>query len=243
VVAVVPVPGEPSYDPRVSVKDRILRATAELLVDSGGDVSTRAICERAGVGAPALYRNFEDKDALIAAVVADAFEQYLGGKRHAVPDDDPLVDLREGWDSHTRWALANPAYYRLIFGSGRDTSPPATEAIRLLRLVLDRCAERGLLTVSAELAAEMIMAANVGTALMLVQFPTLFRSESLSERLRDTVHAAVLRADDPSGGSSHLSGSAATLKAHVDAGRLAGFSPGETTLLGEWLGRLADEGR
>ena len=76
------------------------------------DVSTRAICQAAGVSAPALYRHFADKDNLLAAVVDFGFEQYLAGKRAAVPSDDPVRDLRTGWDNHVGFAVANPNYYR-----------------------------------------------------------------------------------------------------------------------------------
>lgn len=44
----------------------------------------------AGVGAPALYRQFGDKDGLLAAVVEAGFFEYLEGKRAATPSDDPL---------------------------------------------------------------------------------------------------------------------------------------------------------
>ncbi|WP_158718729.1 helix-turn-helix domain-containing protein, partial [Streptomyces griseus] len=53
----------------MDTETRILEAAAELLAGSPvGDVSIRAVCEAARVGAPTLYRLFGDKDALLAAV-------------------------------------------------------------------------------------------------------------------------------------------------------------------------------
>lgn len=65
-----------------SAKQRILDATAELFAESAdGDVSTRAICDRAEVKAPTLYHHFGDKEGLLDAVVAHGFEEYLATKR------------------------------------------------------------------------------------------------------------------------------------------------------------------
>lgn len=47
----------------------ILDRAVELLAASeSGDISTRAVCEAAGVGQPVLYQLFGDKDGLLAAV-------------------------------------------------------------------------------------------------------------------------------------------------------------------------------
>ncbi|MFC4858617.1 TetR/AcrR family transcriptional regulator [Actinophytocola glycyrrhizae] len=53
-------------------RDRLLTAATELLTASP-EVSTRAICERAGVQAPTLYHYFGNKQGLLAAVVEDRF--------------------------------------------------------------------------------------------------------------------------------------------------------------------------
>ena len=48
----------------------IIEAAADLLAQSpSGDISTRAVCEAAGVQQPALYRLFGDKEGLLAATV------------------------------------------------------------------------------------------------------------------------------------------------------------------------------
>ncbi|XGU18101.1 TetR/AcrR family transcriptional regulator [Rhodococcus sp. 3Y1] len=74
---------------------------------------------------PALYRQFGDKDGLLAAVVEAGFFEYLEGKRAATPSDDPVADLRAGWDAHTAFALAHPAHYRLMHSpSAQAPTPP-----------------------------------------------------------------------------------------------------------------------
>ncbi|MBK3590595.1 TetR/AcrR family transcriptional regulator, partial [Streptomyces sp. MBT57] len=80
-----------------STRTRILHVAAELVGNSpDGDISTRAVCEAAQVGAPALYRHFGDKEGLLSAVVDHGFERYLATKRERDESTDPVEDLRRG---------------------------------------------------------------------------------------------------------------------------------------------------
>jgi len=234
----------------MSIRDDILAAAAELLAQSGsGDVSTRAICERAGVQAPTLYRHFGDKDALLAAVVDEAFEQYLGSKRLVVPTDDPVERLRNGWDSHNAWGLAHPAYYRIIFSPAATaaTAPvAAAEAMGILRSHLDACAEAGLLRIAPDVAAQMIMAANVGVTLMQISRPGLYPDPELSTRVRDSLHARVFREREPAQTQApapavraDAAATATTLAALLRSDDSSPLTPTERALLLDWLARLA----
>ncbi|MEU1497524.1 TetR/AcrR family transcriptional regulator [Streptomyces sp. NPDC005732] len=177
----------------VGTRDRILQVAADLVARSpDGDVSTRAVCEAAGVGAPALYRHFGDKEGLLSAVVDQGFDRYLATKRDRTPGTDPVRDLREGWDTHTDFALRNPNLYRLMNSPAMRTPPAAAlESHRILTGDLRRAAEQGKLRLAPELAAQMIMSANVGVCLMLVSRPATFDDRTLSRRVRDAVHTAV----------------------------------------------------
>lgn len=74
----------------VGTRERILQVAADLVARSpDGDVSTRAVCEAAGVGAPALYRHFGDKEGLLSAVVDQGFDRYLATKRDRTPVRTP----------------------------------------------------------------------------------------------------------------------------------------------------------
>ena len=224
------------------MRTRILEAAADLLSRSSeADFSTRAVCEAAGVGAPALYRQFGDKEGLLSAVVDLGFEKYLAGKRAAKASDDPVQDLRSGWDNHVAFAVDNPNYYRLMY-SGLATPPKAAaEAHALLLEVLERCAAAGRLKVSVETAGKMVMAANAGVALSLITRPAIYTDLEFSTRVRDSVHAAIL-AETETTEDDAVAVTATTLAAQLRKSSPEELTGAEAALLQEWLDRLAARG-
>ncbi|MDH6695953.1 TetR/AcrR family transcriptional regulator [Streptomyces griseoviridis] len=234
----------------MDAREKILDAATTLLAGAPvADVSTRAVCEAAGVGAPMLYRLFGDKAGLLAAVVDRGFEEYLNSKRQARPSADPVADLRAGWDNHLRFALEHPHHYRLMY-SPELTVPPAAveEAHALLGAILERCAVAGRLTVPPALATQMIMSANVGAALSILTRPEQYPDPAFSERLRDAVLDAVTCPADPGkvpgAEPDHaVPVAAATLAARLRAERTPVFTTAESALLEQWLDKLGKSGR
>ncbi|MFG1797472.1 TetR/AcrR family transcriptional regulator [Nocardia sp. NPDC049149] len=98
------------------LRDEILTAARELLARTGNAeaVSIREIGKRVGVSAPSIYRHFADKDELIAAAVAQVFEE-LDAAIEAVTEqaDPPATRLYEQGLAYVRFALAHPEQYRL----------------------------------------------------------------------------------------------------------------------------------
>lgn len=228
----------------MDAREKILEAATELLAGaSAADVSTRAVCEKAGVGAPMLYRLFGDKAGLLAAVVDRGFERYLASKRAARPSEDPVEDLKRGWDNHMRFALEHPSHYRLMY-SPELTVPPAAakEAHDLLHGILERCAAEGRLTLPPALATQMIMSANVGAALSMLTRPDQYADPKFSERLRDAVLDSVT---SPAGTDtppevSPVPVAAATLAARLRADLPPTLTSAEAALLQQWLEKLSE---
>ncbi len=209
----------------------ILEQAAELLATSpSGDVSTRAVCEAAGVTQPVLYRLFGDKDGLLTAVADHVWEQYLDGKRRAEESDDPLEDLRAGWDNHTAFALTNPHAYRLVFSADLAVRPAAiAEAMRLLVGITERLAAQARLAVAPEVAAQIVMAANSGFALGALLRPEVHTAASID--VREATIRGILADADP---TDPLAGAVATIRARVPGN----VTSAEAGLLDEWLDRL-----
>ncbi|WP_018334240.1 TetR/AcrR family transcriptional regulator [Actinomycetospora chiangmaiensis] len=220
-------------------RERIVAAAARLL-ESGGEeaVSTRAVSAAAGVQAPTIYRLFGDKQGLLDAVVSRGFEDYLAEKTVRSPTDDPVADLRTGWDLHVGLALERPALYRLMYARPQAVgySPAARAAFAELAVLIRRIAAAGRLRVPEGRAVGLVHSAGSGVALSLIAVPPEKRDRGLSHAARDAVIAAVTTEEVPTTGSGPVA-AAVALRASVDD--LDALTPAERALLGEWLDRCA----
>ena len=225
----------------MNTRSLIIEAAAELIAQSpSGDVSTRAVCEAAGVQQPVLYRLFGDKDGLLAATVDHVWDQYLETKRAAEKSADPLRDLLAGWDSHVAFALAHPNAYKLMFAPALRSMPEAAqEALRILRAVLERLAAQGRMRIAPGIAAQMVMTATNGVALALITRPELYPDAGLSTLVRDAMVQAILL-DPAADTAAHDARTAAatTLLASLDDLTPEPFTPAESALLGQWLTQI-----
>lgn len=240
----------------MSTRARILEVAADLVAQSPhGDVSTRAVCEAAQVGAPALYRHFGDKEGLLSAVVDHGFDQYLATKRQHSPGADPVEDLRNGWDTHVDFALRNPNLYRLMNSPAMHTPPAAAlESHQILTRDLERAAAQGKLRLAPALAAQIVMSANVGVALMLVSRPATFTDRGISGWVRDAVHATIFTPEVSGSGAAsegsvaggqetQLPSTAARLGTLLRQSSGSALSVAEAALMGQWLDTLSNAPR
>ncbi|MFI6421012.1 TetR/AcrR family transcriptional regulator [Streptomyces sp. NPDC050842] len=205
-----------------TARERILEATEELLATKDAlAISTRAICDRAKVGMPEIYRQFGDKQGLLTAVADIGFERFLAAKRRNPLTDDPVADLRTTWDSHVAFALRNPHLYRLMFTPTGDAKPQAIkEAQAILLAAVERCRGAGRLRMTPELAGQSILSANVGVCMMALSFPELFAGDEISGAVRDAV---IGKATGDEREDSRIG--TATVLAQALVGTLTGTSP------------------
>jgi len=173
----------------MDTRTQMLKAAESLLQASPDrDISTRAVCDAVGVGAPVLYRLFGDKNGLLVAVVDYVFERYLARKRAQQVSDDPVEDLYTAWDNHVAFALKNPAVFRIAYAPSLTEVPGGVdEARQLLIKRFIRCAEAGRLNTTPDRAAQAFMAACLGVEMSLLSQPAAFDDPDLSHRVRDAV--------------------------------------------------------
>ena len=238
---------EATVSKRSDTRDRIVRAAAELLAEGGREaVSTRAVAAAAGVQAPTIYRQFGDMRGLLDEVASYGFSVYLRDKTTRERAEDPVEDLRRGWDLHVGFGLANPEFYKLMYGdpvSGAELTA-AKEAAEILHGLVSRVAEAGRLRVGVERAARMIHAAGSGVTLTLIGTEPGERDPALSEATREAVLGAVTTDgpdEEATGGDAR--GRAANRAVALNAVLFeaeAGLTPGERALLSELLDRIAD---
>ena len=67
-------------------REKVLHATADLLVEEGTAVSLEAIAKRAGVGIATLYRHFPDRSVLLRHVAMDVVRQTAKAAKKALAE-------------------------------------------------------------------------------------------------------------------------------------------------------------
>jgi AcrR family transcriptional regulator len=226
----------------INARQRLLAAAGHLLTETGVTVSTRAICDEAGVTAPTLYHYFGDRDGLLQAVVAHGFSEYLARKRSLESTGDPVEDIRRGWFDHQDWGVSNPAFYSLMYGQirpGKHASA-ADEGEQLLLDKLDAAARRGLLRVPPAIACHVILSANIGLTLQLISQPE-WGDGDVSTRLLEAILASILNPQESDAASATwpTSVSAIALKSALAADEDPALDATELPLLGAWLDRLS----
>lgn len=78
--------------------------------------SLREVARRAGVSAPAVYRHFADKDALLAAVAADCWDRIGAAMLAAIEGepDDALERFRATGIAYVTFAVEHPEHFRVM---------------------------------------------------------------------------------------------------------------------------------
>lgn len=95
-------------------------ARRQLAVTGAAALSLRAVAREMGLTAPALYRYYDDRDALLTALILDAYTAVadrMQAARDAVPEADLAARLTAVSLAWRQWAVARPHEFALVFGS------------------------------------------------------------------------------------------------------------------------------
>jgi len=83
-------------------------------------LSLRAIARELKITAPAIYNYFPDRDALVTALIIEAYTSFGDWQieaRDTVPAKDHLARLKAIGIAYRSWAHTYPQRYQLIFGT------------------------------------------------------------------------------------------------------------------------------
>ena len=139
---------------RAGMRTEILDAARRQLAEEGtAGLSLRAVAREVGMVSSAVYRYFDNRDALLTALIIDAYDS-LGEAVETAEAAVPRADLPGRWRTIARtvrrWALENPSLYALVYGSPvpgyaapQTTVGPATRVTRLLADLLQDSQRRG----------------------------------------------------------------------------------------------------
>lgn len=107
-----------------------LMAAAGRVLAAGVDpesFSLRAVAREAGITAPSVYLQFASKEALLHAVIEEQFTIFQRAiEAGAATGHDPATALLGGCLAYCRFALEQPASYRIIFESPAKGWPRRT---------------------------------------------------------------------------------------------------------------------
>src|SRR6266849_8695803 len=109
-----------------NLKAAALRAAYDLLAKSGhASLSLRQVAKAVGVAHRSLYNHFEDRDALLDAIAAEAFARLVAILKMS-------RNSEEYTEAYVRFALENLSTYELMMSRPRGTAkynPPLQSAV------------------------------------------------------------------------------------------------------------------
>ena len=142
-------PGTGRPSPRSRYRDQLRQeikdAARRQLVDLGGagQLSLNAVAKELGMRGPSLYRYFASRDALITALLVDAYGDLGECVHRAVAEsaargEAPAEQIRHYGSAYRRWGLAHPELFDLLFGRPVPgyTAPPETGSLARGPMVL-----------------------------------------------------------------------------------------------------------
>ncbi|HET9595948.1 MAG TPA: TetR/AcrR family transcriptional regulator [Anaeromyxobacteraceae bacterium] len=145
-------------------REAIVAAARDLLLDEGlAAVTMRRVAERVGVSATALYRHYADKEALLAAAVADGARELARAFAEAARAGGAREALRETGRAYLRFAFEHPRDYQLLFMAWDELPVAAPRdprrygpALELLFQRVEACRAEGLIAQDED-ALEVVM--------------------------------------------------------------------------------------
>ncbi len=118
------------------LRQDIVQAATELLDEGRGEASItlRDVARRVGISAPSIYAHFSDRDAILLAVIQEAFAELKAHLQTALDQSDvgAVVRLHATCAAYLDFALRWPWRYRSLFGgvwNAKTTPPSLAEAV------------------------------------------------------------------------------------------------------------------
>ena len=134
-------------------RDRLCDAAERMFAEQGADaVTIRQLAAAVGVSPMTPYRYFVDKDAILAAVRARAFDRHAALLEAAYAEASPETRAGAIADAYVRFALEHPEAYKLMFSINQPNEADYPELVR----AGERSRRTMMLQLSDEIAAGRI---------------------------------------------------------------------------------------
>jgi AcrR family transcriptional regulator len=100
---------------------RLLAEARDLYLEDGlARFSLREVARRSGISAPAIYRHYEGKEALLREVCSQGFRIFALYLARALDEKRPRERLMRAGKEYLRFGLENPRDYRFMFMSAAE---------------------------------------------------------------------------------------------------------------------------
>lgn len=145
-----------------AIREEIKETARRLMTEHGTEgIATRLIAREMGLTAPALYHYFANRDALITALIVDAFNALADTLQETCEqtrEQGPGEQLSKVLLAYRQWALAHPADFQLIYGNpipGYEaprelTVPAVVRGFRVMVPLVAKLLENNVHTLSSE---------------------------------------------------------------------------------------------
>jgi AcrR family transcriptional regulator len=110
-----------------NLRAALVAAALKEIAKSGPEgFSLRGVARRAGVSAPAVYRHFADKEALLAEVAAECWDRIAAAMRAAIEatPGDALERFRSTGIAYVTFAVEHPEHFRAMTVPGLFQNMP-----------------------------------------------------------------------------------------------------------------------
>jgi AcrR family transcriptional regulator len=181
-------------EPKISLKDQIIDAASQLLIEEGYDrLSLRYVAQKAGCSQMAMYRHFANKDALIQYLCVELYTRFTEKMHRRMESSaDPREKIHFFISELIGFAIAYPDHYSLIFLLRQSDKILTEERDRLGKEFLQgiRSIIQRLLPVEAsremvDLRLRQIVTCLHGTAALLIAHPRAY-GLNREKAIRDT---------------------------------------------------------
>lgn len=117
------------------LREDIVRSARLILEREGAEtaVTLRAVAREAGITAPAIYAHFPDRESMVAAAIAEAYQEFLEAIDVEVQGLagglGPVSRLRAFCLAYLHYAQRRPATYQVLFARSNPSALPEVAAM------------------------------------------------------------------------------------------------------------------
>jgi len=172
-------------------RERILAAACEVFAEQGLDGEIREVAERAGVAVGTIYRHFENREALLAALLLETKRDLLDRLVGAARNEQPETALRAGMRSFAQVCERFGSLTEALFaGRLENLHGGHAEFTEILATILKRGIDEGVFRADIDVPAAVSMLEGT---FMSGAFLRLARERSF-QRAADSIAELFLRA-------------------------------------------------